>query len=247
MQCGNPNGKPVIFLHGGPAAGCSTADTEYFNPEKYRVVLFDQRGCVKSRPAGEVRENTTWDLVEDIEKIRKHLGIDKWMVFGGSWGSTLSLAYSQTHPERCARGIWFGSKWDVHRWTSASGSGAVHPEVWDECCNTCAPYTKEQATALEEKLSDTKRNEWTEYFVNYCFLKDGQLTTKENIDKIRHMPGVIVHGRYDNLVPPRNAWELKKAWPEATLHIAPCSGHTAKEPNIMKLLIEATDKFSEGL
>ncbi|OQU94684.1 hypothetical protein CLAIMM_01013 [Cladophialophora immunda] len=194
MQCGNPNGKPVIFLHGGPAAGCSTADTEYFNPEKYRVVLFDQRGCVKSRPAGEVRENTTWDLVEDIEKIRKHLGIDKWMVFGGSWGSTLSLAYSQTHPERLL-------------------------------------LVLEPSTPRSDQ----------------CFLKDGQLTTKENIDKIRHMPGVIVHGRYDNLVPPRNAWELKKAWPEATLHIAPCSGHTAKEPNIMKLLIEATDKFSEGL
>src|SRR5262245_57154520 len=99
-QCGNPHGKPIVFLHGGPGGGLAAAFCRFFDPHVYRIVLFDQRGSGKSTPYAELRENTTWDLVADIETLRRHLGIERWAVFGGSWGSTLALAYAQTHPER---------------------------------------------------------------------------------------------------------------------------------------------------
>ncbi|WP_044527749.1 alpha/beta fold hydrolase, partial [Herbaspirillum sp. B65] len=97
--CGNPNGKPVVFLHGGPGGGCGPSHRRLFNPEKYRIVLFDQRGCGRSLPHANLDANTTWDLVADIERLRELLGIERWQVFGGSWGSTLALAYAQTHPQ----------------------------------------------------------------------------------------------------------------------------------------------------
>ena len=100
-ESGNRNGKPVIFLHGGPGGGIDPSYRQYFNPEKWRIIMFDQRGCGKSTPFADLNQNTTWDLVEDIEKIRKHLCVESWVVFGGSWGSTLSLAYSQSHPTVC--------------------------------------------------------------------------------------------------------------------------------------------------
>ena len=98
-QCGNPKGKPAVFLHGGPGGGAGSFSRRFFNPKKYRIVLFDQRGCGKSKPHTCLENNTTWHLVEDIESIRKKLSIDKWLVFGGSWGSTLALAYAQSHPQ----------------------------------------------------------------------------------------------------------------------------------------------------
>ena len=100
-ESGNKNGKPVIFLHGGPGGGVDPKYRRYFNPDKWRIIMFDQRGCGKSTPFAELKENTTWDLVDDIEKIRNHLSIDRWVIYGGSWGSTLSLAYSQTYPDSC--------------------------------------------------------------------------------------------------------------------------------------------------
>ena len=99
-QSGNPRGESVVVLHGGPGSPSKPRHRRYYNPDKYRIIIFDQRGCGKSKPLGELRENTTQDLVEDIEKIRKHLGIDKWYVSGGSWGSTLALAYAEAHPEK---------------------------------------------------------------------------------------------------------------------------------------------------
>ena len=99
-ESGNPKGKPVVFLHGGPGGGTSPKHRRYFDPERYRIILFDQRGCGQSTPYAEVRENSTWDLVGDMERIREFLGIDRWMVFGGSWGATLGLAYAEAHPQR---------------------------------------------------------------------------------------------------------------------------------------------------
>lgn len=134
-QVGNPDGKPVVFLHGGPGGGLSPEYRRFFDPQFYRVILFDQRGAGKSIPYAELRENTTWDLVADIEKIRTSLGIERWLVFGGSWGSTLSLAYAVTHPDRVAglilRGIFLCRKMEID-WFYQYGAHFIYPDAWDK-------------------------------------------------------------------------------------------------------------------
>ena len=133
-ESGNKNGKPVIFLHGGPGGGVDPKYRRYFNPDKWRIIMFDQRGCGKSTPFAELKENTTWDLVDDIEKIRNHLSIDNWVVFGGSWGSTLSLAYSQTYPNSCKglilRGIFLVRKKEID-WFYQEGANNIFPDRWE--------------------------------------------------------------------------------------------------------------------
>ncbi|AGY60500.1 prolyl aminopeptidase [Gloeobacter kilaueensis] len=135
QQSGNPNGRPVVFLHGGPGGGIDPSYRQYFDPQKWRVVLFDQRGCGRSTPHAELRENTTWDLVNDIEKLRTHLGIESWVVFGGSWGSTLSLAYSQSYPQVCKglilRGIFLLRQWEL-LWFYQQGASRIFPDAWEE-------------------------------------------------------------------------------------------------------------------
>lgn len=132
-QSGNPNGKPAIFLHGGPGGGGSEDVRRFFNPNLYRIVVFDQRGCGRSKPHGCLENNTTWDLVSDIENLRKKLSIEKWLVFGGSWGSTLSLAYAQAHPksvsELVLRGIFLLRKEELH-WFYQDGASRIFPEAW---------------------------------------------------------------------------------------------------------------------
>ncbi|MCL1974817.1 MAG: prolyl aminopeptidase [Firmicutes bacterium] len=139
-EVGNPHGHPVVYLHGGPGAGISPGMRRYFDPEFFRVILFDQRGCGKSTPFVELRDNTTWDLVADIEKIREYLGIEKWLVYGGSWGSTLSLFYSETHPERVMgmiiRGIFLGRPEELYSLFAADSVAArVFPEEYEKLVN----------------------------------------------------------------------------------------------------------------
>lgn len=133
--CGNPVGKPVIFLHGGPGSGTDSKHRRYFDPKTYRIILMDQRGCGKSLPFSSLNNNTTWDLVEDLEKLRQHLGIDKWVVFGGSWGSTLALAYAETHPDRVlaliVRGIFLGRQIDL-QWFYQFGAHHIFPDEWEK-------------------------------------------------------------------------------------------------------------------
>ncbi|RZZ85462.1 prolyl aminopeptidase [Pseudoxanthomonas winnipegensis] len=132
-QCGNPRGKPVVMLHGGPGGGCNAKMRQFHDPAKYRIVLFDQRGSGRSRPHADLVDNTTWDLVADIEKLRAHLGIETWQVFGGSWGSTLALAYAQTHPQRVTelvlRGIFMLRRWELE-WFYQEGANRLFPEAW---------------------------------------------------------------------------------------------------------------------
>jgi proline iminopeptidase len=129
-----PSGKPVIFLHGGPGGGSDPKQRRFFHPEKYRIVNFDQRGCGKSTPYASLEANTTWDLVADIEKVREHLSIERWQVFGGSWGSTLALAYSQTHPDRVTelvlRGIFLLRKQEID-WFYQRGASVLYPDAWE--------------------------------------------------------------------------------------------------------------------
>jgi proline iminopeptidase len=134
-ESGNPDGKPAVFLHGGPGGGTDAKMRTFFNPQIYRIVLFDQRGCGKSRPHANLVDNTTWHLVADIERLREHLGIKRWLVFGGSWGSTLALAYAQTHPnavtELVLRGIFLLRKWEIDWfYQNPGGAGALYPDLW---------------------------------------------------------------------------------------------------------------------
>jgi proline iminopeptidase len=285
-EAGNPLGNPVIFLHGGPGGGIDAIYRQYFDAQKWRIVIFDQRGCGKSTPYAELRENTTWDLVNDIEKIRHHLKIEKWVVFGGSWGSTLALAYSQTYPNSCLglilRGIFLLRRKEL-LWFYQEGCSYIFPDAWTEYVKPIplverhdflAAYYKrltsnnpqirlEAAKAWsiwEGSTSKLLPSEQTirrfgedhfaeafariecHYFVNKGFLKtDNQLI--ENIDKIRHIPGIIVQGRYDVVCPTVSAWELHQAWPESQLIIVPDAGHSMTEPGIRSALIEATDQW----
>ena len=134
-ESGNPNGRPVIFLHGGPGGGIESIYRQYFNPEKWRIIMFDQRGCGQSIPHAELQENTTWDLINDIEHIRTELNVSNWAVFGGSWGSTLALSYAITHPDKCSelilRGIFLLRKKEIN-WFYQEGCSFIYPDAWEK-------------------------------------------------------------------------------------------------------------------
>jgi proline iminopeptidase len=147
-ESGNPRGKPVVFLHGGPGGGTSPAMRRFFNPRRYRIVLFDQRGCGKSRPHASLVENTTWDLVADIERLRSKFGHEGWQVFGGSWGSTLALAYAETHPERVSalvlRGVFTATPAEID-WYYEGGAAWLFPDLWERFL---APIPKDEQNDL---------------------------------------------------------------------------------------------------
>jgi proline iminopeptidase len=147
-ECGNPRGLPAIFLHGGPGAGCEPGHRRFFDPARYRILLFDQRGSGRSTPHAELKANTTWHLVADMEHIRRALEIDRWLVFGGSWGSTLALAYAQTHPERVSalivRGVFLCRDEEI-RWFYQEGASWVFPDWWEDFC---APIPEEERNDL---------------------------------------------------------------------------------------------------
>ena len=285
--CGNPDGKPIVFLHGGPGGGIEPGHRRFFDPAKWRVALFDQRGCGKSAPYAELRENTTWDLVSDIERLRERLGVERWTVFGGSWGSTLALAYAQTHPERCRalilRGIFTLRRKEL-LWFYQEGTSELFPDRFEaylspipesERGDLIAAYHKRLTSAddrvrleaasawsawegatsrlvpdagMIEKYSDPKHAEAfarieCHYFVNKGFFEtDDQLL--RGADKIRGIPGVIIHGQYDVVCPPTTAWELHKAWPEAEFKLIPACGHSVAEDGIRTALLDATDRFA---
>jgi proline iminopeptidase len=285
-QCGNPDAKPVIFLHGGPGGGLSPDHRRYFDPNAYRIVLFDQRGAGESVPHACLEENTTWDLVADIERLRLRLGIEKWTVFGGSWGSTLALAYAQTHPDRVAglilRGIFLCREKEI-QWFYQDGANAIFPDFWesywnyipeDERHDMIGAYYRRLTDADEQvRLEAAKRwSVWEgsvskllpnreliesfsearralaiariecHYFRHRIFMdSDSQLL--DNVERIRHIPGVIVQGRYDVVCPMMSAWDLHLRWPEAEFHVIPDAGHSASEPSVVDALISATDRF----
>ncbi|ALM85811.1 prolyl aminopeptidase [Bordetella sp. N] len=150
-QCGNPRGKPAVFLHGGPGSGCSPVHRQLFDPSRYNVLLFDQRGCGRSQPHASLENNTTWHLVEDIERLRKDvMGVDQWLVFGGSWGSTLALAYGQTHPERVSalilRGIFTIRKSEID-WFYQEGASHLFPDLWEDYLAVIPPAERDDLVA----------------------------------------------------------------------------------------------------
>ena len=288
-ECGNREGKPAVFLHGGPGGGLDPKMRRFFDPARYRIVLLDQRGCGKSRPHAALTDNTTWHLVSDIERLREHLGIERWLVFGGSWGSTLALAYAQTHPERVTelvlRGIFLLRRWELEWfYENPGGAGALYPDLWEHYVEPIpqsergemmrayyARLTSKDAAIRRsaakawsmweggtsylrtsaDYVSKFEKSRYAEafariechYFVNGGFFSsDDQLLA--NVHRIRHIPAVIVQGRYDVVCPMRSAWDLHRAWPEAELRIVPDAGHSAFEKGNLHELILATDRFA---
>ena len=283
-QCGNPKGAPVVFLHGGPGAGASPVHRRFFDPKHYHIIVFDQRGAGRSKPLGEITDNTTLHLIADLEKLRSHLGIDRWVVFGGSWGSTLAIAYAEAHADRCKalvlRGIFLCRKSEIDWFLY--GMRAFAPEIWREFTDYLpAAERRDLLTNYYKRLTDPDpkvhmpaARKWSvyegtcctllpspetvesfaqdtvalgiarmeaHYFINDIFLPEDSLL--KNVGKIRHIPAVIVQGRYDLVCPIETADELHRAWPEAEYTVVPDAGHSAMEPGIRSALIEATDKF----
>lgn len=285
-ECGNPDGLPVVFLHGGPGAGLSAYHRRFFNPLLYRIVLFDQRGAGKSTPFAELRDNTTWHLVADIEAIRERLGIERWGVFGGSWGSTLALAYAQAHPQRVLglilRGIFLARREEIHWLYGGGGASWIQPAhwqrfvaaipagerddllgaywkrltdedptvrlaaaqawaTWESSALSLAENAQTVAQFVQPEVAVSLARLEAHYFRHDAWLQPGQLL--RDVDRIRHIRTTIVQGRYDIICPPRSAFELAQAWPEARLRIV-LAGHAASEPAIVDALIEATDSLA---
>jgi proline iminopeptidase len=283
-ESGNPDGVPVLFLHGGPGAGTAPSHRQFFDPAHYRIVLFDQRGSGKSTPLGEARQNTTQLLVDDIERLREMMGIDEWLIFGGSWGSTLALAYGQAHPQRCTgfilRGIFLGTQAEIDWFMD--GMPLFFPEEHaqfvslipeDERGDLLGAYMK-RLFGSDPVVSLRAAQAWSRYeanclhllprrevarmfsaasvalgvgrlgahyFCNNMFLTEGQLIN--DMDRIAHLPAVIIQGRYDVLCPPRTAWQLRQAWPKASFQVVDDAGHAASEPGIASALVAATERF----
>jgi proline iminopeptidase len=285
-ESGNPAGLPVVFLHGGPGAGTETYHRRFFDPAIYRIVLFDQRGCGHSTPHASLENNTTQALIEDIERIRRELDIDRWVVFGGSWGSTLGLAYAQSCPSRVLglilRGVFLCRERDI-QWFYQDGASRIFPDHWKDFValipeayrnNILGAYHRmltssdevgrmaaakawsiwEGRTATLNANSDVVKHFANphvalslariecHYFVNQSFLEPDQLL--RNAQRLRGIPGVIVHGRYDVICPLEQAYALREVWPEAKLDIVPGAGHAAGEPGIVDALIKATREIA---
>ncbi|MVW74545.1 prolyl aminopeptidase [Pseudomonas xionganensis] len=288
-ESGSPDGLPVVFIHGGPGAGCDAASRRYFDPNLYRIVTFDQRGCGRSTPHASLEHNTTQALIADMEQIREQLGIDKWVLFGGSWGSTLALAYAQAHPQRVhgliLRGIFLCRPEEFH-WFYQEGASRLFPDYWEDYLAPIPPEergglmqafykrltgpdqiaqmhaakawsTWEGRTAtlrpnpqVVDRFSDSHRalsiaRIECHYFVNNAFLEPNQLL--RDMPKIAHLPGVIVHGRYDVICPLDNAWALHQAWPNSELQIIRDAGHSAAETGITDALVRAADELAHRL
>lgn len=286
-RVGTKGGKPAVFLHGGPGGGISPAHRSLFDPTRYEVVLFDQRGCGRSTPYAELEHNTTWDLVADIELLRETFGFEKWQVFGGSWGSTLALAYAETHPQRVSelilRGVYTLTQAELD-WYYRFGVSEMFPDKWERFLGVLKtpeeradPVTAYRAllTGADEAAKLEAAKAWSSwegetitllphagysadfsdghfalafarienhFFVHKAWLRERQLL--DDAHKLKGIPGVIVHGRYDMPCPARYAWELSKIWTDAELYLIEGAGHAYSEPGILDRLIRATDTFA---
>jgi proline iminopeptidase len=285
-ESGNPRGRPALFLHGGPGAGATPVHRRFFDPAHWRIVIYDQRGGGRSTPLGETCDNSPAHLAADIEALRRELGIQSWVVFGGSWGSTLALLYAETHPERCSglvlRGIFLARAAEID-WFLC-GIAAIFPEAWrtfsgfipeaergdllaayhrrladpdprihmpaarawslyEGACSTLLPNPETIAAFGEDRLALGLARIEAHFFTQYLFSGGDDLVAR--IDRVRHLPGIIVQGRYDMVCPIRSADELARAWPEAEYVIVPDAGHSAMEPGIREQLVLATERMKQ--
>lgn len=285
-QSGNPDGVPLVYFHGGPGGGCSPLMRQFFDPNHYRIILYDQRGSGKSQPLGCLENNTTAHLLADAEKLREHLGIEKWHIYGGSWGSTMALCYAAAYPERChsmiLRGIFLMMQeeidWFMH------GMGKIFPEAWEAFVSPLTEAERKDILgSYYKKLTSADKDEAMEaaiswalyesacaslipnyqtitteeqknkayaiskieahYFVNENFERDYDLLNK--VDKFRHIPAIMVQGRYDIVCPIKTAYELHKKWPEIEMVVVPDGGHSSLDYSMRIALVAATEKFKK--
>lgn len=276
-------GRPAVVLHGGPGGGMQKSALAAYDLTKWCVLMFDQRGCGKS--IGGLENNTTWDVVDDIERLREMSGVDKWFVSGGSWGTTLALAYAEKHPSRVTglllRGVCLCDESSFKWQYEEGGASRVFPESWEKFITVLPQSLKKSgwfqiAKYFQKKLQSSERRkfakawwEWenstsymkqhkddttlkeelgislleNHYFVNKCWLKEGQLL--QNLYKIKHIPITIVHGRYDMVCTINQAYAIKKALPHTKLVIIPNEGHAATQPGIKRALKKATTRFNK--
>lgn len=288
-ECGNPVGQPALIIHGGPGGGSNPTMRRFHNPELYRIILFDQRGCGRSTPNASLEHNTTQHLLDDIERIRERLGIDRWQLFGGSWGSTLALAYAEAHPNRVTamilRGIFLLTRAEL-LWFYQEGCSWIFPEAFAEFQKPIPPEERgDMIAAYYRRLTSNDpgtrlaaARAWSiwegttlslipepervarfgadsyalafariecHYFINAGFFRrDGELLLEAH--RLRSIPGIIVHGRYDVVTPVKNAVRLHEVWPGSDLRIVSDAGHAMTEPGIVHELIRATRQFSAG-
>ncbi len=274
---GNPEGIPVLFLHGGPGAGFSDSDKQFFDEKRYNVLFFDQRGSSRSKPFGSIENNTTQDLLSDIDYILDFLKFDKVYVFGGSWGSSLSLVYAIHNPKRVLglviRGIWLANKYGLDHYMNG-GIKEFFPDVWERFQKLVPEGKNPVSYYLEKMLSDDKEEsdkyayEWAyyelsfytinkiedpaellkgfsykslaileaHYINNKCFLEEDFIM--KNIDKIAHIKTAIVHGRYDFICPPAQAFRLHSGLKNSKLNITNAGHSSSDEENKLKLISE---------
>lgn len=286
---GNPDGIPVIASHGGPGAGYFNAMTTAFDLEKWNVIMWDQRGAMRSTPFGVVEDNTPQNSISDMEKLREHLGVDTWVVFGGSWGSSLSMLYGEAHPDRCRafilRGVWLCREQDYKH--LFYGMGKVFPEAYDEllkhipeeehddlitACykrvmdsdpavhlptarifmeydSICATHLPNpefvKVVNADDRVPVAVTRFFCHYAMNHFFLEDNQIL--DNMHEVEHIPAIIVHGRWDAICLPENAYLVHKHWSNSQLWMVPDGGHASGDPSIAAGLASATDYFVEEL
>jgi proline iminopeptidase len=290
--CGNPGGKPAIVLHGGPGSGCTPWHRRLFDPAAYRVVLFDQRNCGRSKPHAaepdtDLTSNNTPNLIADIELLREQLRIERWLVLGGSWGCSLALAYAESHPDRVSEMVLFGittGRREELDWLFRGGVASFFPEQWDRLqaglpepdrdADVVEAYSRllhdsdpevAARAALEWCMWESATPEWppapglaarfsdprfalafarivTHYVRHDAWIEDGSLLRDAGL--LADIPAVLVNGRFDFQSPIGNAWELKRAWPEAELVIVDNAGHAADNAEITEELVRATDRFA---
>lgn len=282
---GNPEGIPIVLLHGGPGGGCDDVLSRFFDLSSWHVVMFDQRGAMRSTPFGCMEENTPQNSIADIEMLREHLGISKWVVFGGSWGSTLALLYGQAHPEGCLgfilRGIFLGREQDyLHLFY---GMGRVFPEAYESFVfhipleeredlvsayykrvmdpnpevhlpaarafmrydSICSSHLPDENTVEKvisnDHLTLSVARAFIYYSYHHFFLEPNQILS--NMEKIAHIPSIIVQGRWDAICLPEEAYLLHQKWKNSVLWLMPDGGHSSNDPSISQGLVNATDLF----
>jgi proline iminopeptidase len=292
QQSGNPDGRPAVVLHGGPGSNSTPGLRRSFNPAKYRIIQFDQRGCGQSTPDAadpttSLETNTTWHLLADIEALREHLGISKWLVFGASWGATLGFLYAEQHPERTTAlvlvAVTSGRRREID-WMARGGVADFYPEQWEQFLAVIQPADRvDPLAAYNRMLNDPDAavrqqaaDAWvtwessyltlepeepfsgafadpryryrfarvvTHYWSHDCWLEDDQIV--RDADKLKDIPGAMVHGRLDLGGPLITAWEMHRRWPRAELTVVGTGGHSGGG-GMSQALVAAVDRFADG-